>query len=92
MSQIRIQYPHSMSHEALKTEIDALADELRQTYGAQCRWVDDRSAQVQAPGVKGKIRFDDREILIEVKLGMMMAMLKGTIESDIRSSLNKRVS
>jgi len=91
VSQIKIQHPHNKSRDELKAEIQKLGDRLQQQFGARYQWVGDSNAEVSAPGVNGKISFDDSQVSIEVKLGFVAAMMKSKIEGEIRNYLDKHL-
>ena len=75
----------------MRAEVERLADKLAQEISAEYSWQGDRM-QFKRSGASGFIDIHDRDIEIEIKLGMMLAPLKSTIESRINGYLDKHLS
>jgi putative polyhydroxyalkanoate system protein len=86
---IRIRHPHSKPHEEALRLAQEVADEMKAEFGIESSW----SGEVlhfQRSGVNGTLTISPSEILIEAKLGLLLAALKPKIEKEIQRFLDER--
>ncbi len=88
MSQISVERKHSLGREVAKQKAQVLVDKLVSKYDVKAQWQGD-NVEVKRSGANGLISIDDDTILVELKLGMMLSMMSGTIESEIERVLDK---
>ena len=86
MSTIDICAVHHTTREHAQEAADALAVDLAEKFAVDYGW-DEDTLHFERPGVSGSITVDDREILVQARLGFMLMMLKGRIEDEIKTYL-----
>jgi len=92
MSTIEINQPHQLDADSLKEKIESLSGEMKQRYGVSTNWNSDTEADISAPGVSGKVQVSDSNISMTIELNMMLSMMAGKIEEDIKKYLDKNFS
>jgi putative polyhydroxyalkanoate system protein len=89
MADISIVKPHDIDTAVLRERLEGLAADLKRKYGVRSRW-DGDTCLLDGAGLKqGVVEMTGSEVKIEVTLGMMAKMLKGTIMKEIDSKLAK---
>ncbi|HAD09476.1 MAG TPA: polyhydroxyalkanoic acid system protein [Porticoccaceae bacterium] len=89
MAKIRVQRDHQLSLDTVRETADELADQLRKRFGGSYGWQGDELSYKRS-GVDARIICSKQDIVVDVKLkGLMMSALRGTIESEIKTSLDK---
>jgi putative polyhydroxyalkanoate system protein len=88
MTQISVERKHNLGREVARQKAEALVDKLAREYDLQARWEGD-TVQVKRSGAQGTIRIGDDSIRVELKLGMMLSMMGGTIQGEIERALDK---
>jgi putative polyhydroxyalkanoate system protein len=86
MSQIDIRAYHRLSRADAQQAADDLAEDLAQKFDIDYGW-DGDTLVFERPGVHGNITIDADSIHIEARLGMLLMVLKGHIEDEIRRYL-----
>lgn len=86
MSDIDIHAYHTMDHEHARRAADELSRDLAQKFDIRYQW-DGDVIHFQRQGVQGRIEVAEQEILIQARLGLMLALLRGPIESEVRRYL-----
>jgi len=82
MSVIDIHAYHSMDREQAQAAADELSQDLARKFSIDYGWDGDH-IHFERPGVNGSIKVNDTEIRIQARLGLMLIMLKGPIETEI---------
>jgi putative polyhydroxyalkanoate system protein len=88
VSTIDIHAFHKLSHEEALNAADELSVDLAEKLGINYGWVE-VVIHFERPGVTGQIEVKDSELRIQANLGFMLMMLKGPIEQEIVSYLEK---
>ena len=88
MSTIDIHAFHKLSHEEALNAADELSVDLAEKFGIDYGW-EEEVIHFERPGVTGQIEVKDSELRIQANLGFMLMMLKGPIEQEIVSYLEK---
>jgi putative polyhydroxyalkanoate system protein len=88
MTQISVERKHNLGRDAARQKAEVVVDKLVQRYDVQATWQGDTVA-VKRSGANGTVKIDDDAIRIELKLGMMLSMMSGTIKSEIERALDK---
>jgi putative polyhydroxyalkanoate system protein len=90
MSQIHIKRAHHLSSEDAKERLEGIARDMQEKLSFDYQWKGN-SLHVKRPGATGVIELGDGFIDVRLKLGMMLAPMKGrikeSIEENIRTSL-----
>jgi len=89
MADISIVKQHEIDTGILKERLEGLAAELKRKYGVRSRWDGDTCLLDGAGLKKGVVEMSGSQVKIEVTLGMMAKMLKGTIQKEIDAKLAK---
>lgn len=87
MTKIVIAKTHNKPAEEVEKLVDALQIELANKYGLKSQRNGDL-VDFTGAGLKGTLSMDPNEVKIDLKLGMMMTMLAGKIESALKEKLN----
>lgn len=82
MSQIDIHARHGLSRKDAQAAADELASDLAGKFGIDYAWEGDH-IHFERPGVKGTITVREKEILIDARLGFLLAFLKPQIENEV---------
>jgi putative polyhydroxyalkanoate system protein len=86
MSMIRISAAHHMEHANALQAAEDLASDLAEKFGIDYGWEED-VIHFERPGAHGSIEVGEYEIRITAQLGLLLIMLKGRIEVEIRRYL-----
>lgn len=90
MPTIRIQRDHQLSHEQARARVERLAGLLQSELDASCHW--DRDVlRFSRSGASGHVALAPERIEVEVKLGMLLAPLRGRVEQAIEEHLDKHL-
>jgi len=91
MATIHITKSHQLDEEAVRSNVQELADMLVDKLAAEYQWEKDRLV-FKRSGANGFVRIGNQELEVEVKLGMLLTPLKGTIEKTITDYLEQRLT
>lgn len=91
MTQISVERKHSLGRDAARAKAQALVDKLSREYDLQATWNGDR-VDVARSGAKGSVQIGEDSIRVELKLGMMLSMMSGTIKGEIERALDKALA
>jgi len=81
-----------MGKDDLVTHVEELGDKIVSRFGGSYQWKDDRLHYHYDGGVTVWIQCGDRDVAVDVKLGMLMGMLKGKITKEIEDYLDNNIS
>ena len=90
MATIHIKRAHHLDNATVRQEIQKLADKLSEELSAKYTWKGDRLV-FKRSGANGHIDIAEGEVEVEIKLGMVLTPLKGTIEKTVTSYLDERL-
>lgn len=85
---IDIRRPHALGADKARNVIEHIADSLRDKFGVTPSWQGD-TLHFARSGVEGTITAGAEEVHVNVKLGMLLAPLKPTVEAEIRRKLDQ---
>jgi putative polyhydroxyalkanoate system protein len=91
MAKIHITKSHQLDQETVRANVQELADMLVDKLAAEYQWEKDRLI-FKRSGANGFVRIGNQELEVEVKLGMLLTPLKGTIEKTITDYLEQRLT
>ncbi|MFA7893530.1 polyhydroxyalkanoic acid system family protein [Pseudomonas putida] len=88
MTQISVERKHTLGRDAARAKAQALVDRLSREYDLKASWDGDR-VDVARSGANGSVHIGQDSIRVDLKLGMMMSMMSGTIKGEIERALDK---
>ena len=91
MSNIHVKHKHSLSPEETRKRVEDIAKGLRKEYKIDYVWKGDRLL-FKRSGASGNLDLGDGFIELNIKLGMVLAPLKGKIEKTIRQNIAAEMS
>ncbi|CAM3660412.1 hypothetical protein CCOS865_05385 [Pseudomonas reidholzensis] len=91
MTQISVERKHSLGREAARAKAEALVEKLSREYDLKATWNGDR-VDVTRSGANGSVQISDESIRVELKLGMMLSIMSGTIKGEIERALDKALA
>ena len=92
MSRIYIQREHQLDRKTVRKRAEALARQLRDEYGGNYRWEGDTVHYSYAGGIDARLTLQDEDILVDVKLGVLMLMMKGALGREIERYLDEHLA
>lgn len=87
MANIHIKKRHHLGHDEARDRVEQIARELKKKLNADYAWKGN-SLHFKRSGASGHIDLKDDVIEIRIKLGMVLAPMKGKIESAITEQLD----
>jgi putative polyhydroxyalkanoate system protein len=88
MANIHIQRAHNLGREGARTQVERIATDLKRDLQADYKWTGD-TLVFKRSGASGTIQVDEENIVIDVKLGMALGLMKGKIEEGINRNLDR---
>jgi putative polyhydroxyalkanoate system protein len=88
VSRIRIRRTHDLPPQAAREKVEHVAEVLARRFDADCEWTGDTLA-VKHPQVKGTITLGKRDVVVEAKLGLMLAMFRNRIDEELVRVLDR---
>lgn len=89
MSSIHIQHKHSLTPAKARKAVEDVAKTLSERFDFDYRWEGD-ALHFTRSGVDGLIELAPKELIVQAKLGFLLAMMKQPIEDQIRKVLDER--
>lgn len=84
---LKVSRPHKTTAESARQKLKALASEIESRYGLSVSWKGD-VAHVSGRGVKeGTASVDDRNVTVELSLGMPASLVASKIEAGIEKAI-----
>ncbi len=87
MSKIHIKRQHRVPREELRKRVEHLAEDLKSRLNVDYAWKGD-SLQFKRSGASGSIDLAEDVIELNIKLGLMLAPMKGKIEETVKKNLD----
>lgn len=91
MSTISVTQPHNKSVTDVRELVESLAQKLDERYQLKSRWSGDRQVELTRSGVTGLLEFDDREVRVNIKLGLMMSAFKSVIRDEVERAMRDKL-
>ncbi|HET9836546.1 MAG TPA: polyhydroxyalkanoic acid system family protein [Rhodanobacteraceae bacterium] len=88
MARIDITRRHGLGHERARAIVDRIGQDLIRRYAVQTQWQGD-TLLVRRGGIEGRIEVGDDSVRMHARLGLMVGMLKGTIEQEIQRQFDQ---
>ena len=87
MSTIRIDRPHHRSQADAKALVERIARDFEKRFDLAWHW-DGDDVHFRRPGVTGLMHVGETNIVLEVRLGLLLAPLKPAIERQMNAHLD----
>lgn len=91
MPVIDIHRVHAKGTEAAKAAVERVAAAIAKEYGLEHHWAGNE-LRFGRHGVKGRIAVADRNVHVQVELGLLMGALKPLIEREIERRLDEYIA
>ncbi len=88
MANIHIKHPYKMKRDDAKKRVEEIAEKLKKEYKIEHVW-EGSKVNFRRSGASGFLELGDGKIELNIKLGMLLAPMKGKIEASIRKNLEK---
>jgi len=92
MSRIYIQRDHELDGPTVRKRAERLAKQLQSEFGGAYRWEGNTVHYTYSGGIDARLTLQEEEILVDVKLGVLMLMMKKRLEQEIRRYLDKHLA
>ena len=88
MATIAIDRTHDLPHDKARNLAARLATDLAQRYRLAWHWEDD-DIRFQRPGVSGRLHIGPSQIRLDIKLGLLLAPFRSSIEQQVNAELDR---
>ncbi len=88
MATISIARKHTLSHKKARDVAEKIAKDLKKRFDLAYEW-DGEHINFERPGVTGRMHVGRDRIKLDVQLGLLLGMLKPSIEREIDAQLDK---
>ena len=92
MSRIYIQRDHELDNRTLRKRAERLAKQLQSEFGGNYRWEGNTVHYNYSGGIDARLTMQDADILVDVKLGVLMLMLKKRLQQEIEVYLDQHLA
>lgn len=92
MSRIYIQREHELDDGTLRKRAERLAKQLQSEFGGNYRWEGNTVHYNYSGGIDARLTLQENDILVDVKLGVLMLMLKKRLQAEIERYLDKHLA
>ncbi|MFT5577066.1 MAG: putative polyhydroxyalkanoate system protein [Bermanella sp.] len=92
MATISLRKTHSRPEPEVRALVEELAASLTQRYDVEAVWIDDNTVKINHNRMSGKLSMQPNQVCIEVRLGFLAGAFKSKIESELRKSLDEKLS
>jgi len=91
MSKIVVERQHHLGRAGAREQAQQLAERLAKQYDVSYRWVGD-TLEFRRTGAQGTIAVDEAKVCVNLKLGLLLSALSGTIKREIEEALDKQLA
>ena len=85
---MKIKRGHTLGAEEAKRRVIKIAGELENRFNLRSEWEGD-DLRVNGSGVDGRIIVNDQSVEVQVRLGMSLVLLEGSIRSEIEKVMDE---
>ena len=82
MSRIHLRREHDLTPKAARKKVERVAEVLARRFDAECLWNGD-VLSVNHPSVNGKVTVGKKDVVVEAKLGFLVAMFRDRIDAEL---------
>lgn len=91
MASIDITRRHGLGRERARQVVERIAQDLIRRYAVQTQWHGD-TLLVRRNGIEGRIEVGEDSVRMHAQLGLVVGMLKGTIEQEVQRQFERHFS
>jgi putative polyhydroxyalkanoate system protein len=88
LSRIYLRREHELTPKAARTKVERIAELLAKRFDASCEWRGD-VLSISHPSVNGKVVVGEDDVVVEAKLGFLLAMFRDRIDEELVRILDK---
>ncbi|AYF89685.1 polyhydroxyalkanoic acid system family protein [Pseudomonas sp. JS3066] len=88
MSRIQVERSHALGREAVRDKAEKLAERLAREYDVRYQWRGD-TLEFKRSGADGQIEVSASKVRVEVKLGLLLSAMSGSIKREIEKALDE---
>jgi putative polyhydroxyalkanoate system protein len=88
VSRIHLRREHDLPPKAVREKVGRVAEALAKKFDAECTWKGD-VLSIDHPSVQGKVTVGRNDVVVEAKLGFLVAMFRDRIDSELARILDK---
>jgi len=88
MSRIHLRREHDLTPKAARKKVERVADVLAKRFDAECEWQGD-VLSITHPSVNGKVTVGKQDVVVEARLGFLLAMFRDRIDEELVRILDK---
>ncbi|MCO6059705.1 polyhydroxyalkanoic acid system family protein [Pseudomonas sp. MOB-449] len=88
MARIHVERSHALGREAVREKAEKLAERLAREYDVRYQWRGD-TLEFKRSGADGLIDVSDSRVRVEVKLGLLLSAMSGSIKREIEKALDE---
>ncbi|AOE87871.1 polyhydroxyalkanoic acid system family protein [Pseudomonas sp. TCU-HL1] len=88
MARIHVERSHALGREAVREKAEKLAERLAREYDVRYQWRGD-TLEFKRSGADGQIEVSDARVRVEVKLGLLLSAMSGSIKREIEKALDE---
>jgi putative polyhydroxyalkanoate system protein len=88
LSKIHLRREHDLTPKAVRRKVERVADALAKKFDAQCEWNGD-VLSVNHPSVNGKVTIGKNDVVVEARLGFLVAMFRDRIDEELVRILDR---
>jgi putative polyhydroxyalkanoate system protein len=82
VSRIHLRREHDLTPTAVRTKVEHIAEALTKKFGAGCTWKGD-VLTVEHPSVNGTVTVGKNDVVVEARLGFLLAMFRDRIDGEL---------
>ncbi|BCD85187.1 hypothetical protein PSm6_15940 [Pseudomonas solani] len=88
MARINVERSHNLGRSAVRAKAEQLAERLAREYDVRYQWRGD-TLEFKRSGADGQIEVSDDKVNVEVKLGLLLSAMSGSIKREIEKALDE---
>ena len=88
MSRIHLRREHDLTPKAARRKVERVAEALAERFDAECEWNGDVLSVVH-PSFNGKVTVGRNDVVVEAKLGFLVAMFRDRIDEELVRILDR---
>lgn len=88
MSKIHLRREHDLTPKAARKKVERVAEVLAKKFDAECAWKGDVLSVIH-PSVNGKVTVGKNDVVVEAKLGFLVAIFRDRIDEELVNILDK---
>ncbi|MEN0107695.1 MAG: polyhydroxyalkanoic acid system family protein [Pseudomonas sp.] len=91
MARITVERSHTLGLAGARAKAEVLAERLASEYDVRYQWKGD-VLEFKRSGADGSIAVADNSVKVELKLGLLLSAMSGTIKREIEKGLDESLS